>query len=302
MSLHTLIEQLDRRGWFLARDARAQGVSRDVVSTLVSRRQVERVRPELYLRPGASRETLHRAALAVGGPDAVLGGRAAAWWHGLLPSALPVVLVAVGRNLSSCDLIRFVRTRHLCARCVTTVRGARVVRLERSALDYAMGLRAWRDAVAFLTGIVQQGRTTGPRLSSMADHLGVRSRRLRDLLRDISEGSRSVPEVDFIRLVRRFGLPEPIRNVALACSDGITRYADLAYPDHGFYVEIDGRVCHLGVDSWESDLARMNEISIACQLKPLRFTSRQIREQPTRVASQLARALGVGLASTSGRR
>ena len=302
MSLPSLIALLDERGWFLARDARAHGVSRDVIATLVARRQVERVRPQLYLRPGASREAPHRAALAVGGPGAVLGGTAAAWWHGLLPVAMPVVLVAVGRNLSSCSLIRFVRTRHLCARCVTTVRGARVVRLERAALDHAMGLRSWRDSVAFLTGVVQRGRTTGPRLTAMADHLGLAAARLRQLLHDISEGSRSAPEVDFIELVRGFGLPEPLRNVALACSDGITRYADLAYPDQGYYVEIDGRICHFGVDDWESDLARMNEISIICDLRPLRFTSRQIRERPDKVAAQLARALGVRLPSTSGRR
>ena len=144
-----------------------------------------------------------------------------------------------------------------------------------------------------MTGAVQQGRTTGPRLESMADHLGRRSSQLRELLDHICRGSRSSPEIDFIRVVRRFALPEPERNVPLLCDDGATRYADLAYPEHGYYIEIDGRICHFAVTDWERDLLRMNEISISCPLRPLRFTSRQLRLQPEVAANQVARALGV---------
>ncbi len=168
-----------------------------------------------------------------------------------------------------------------------------MLRLERAVLEHAMAKRSWTDAEAFITGVVQQGQTNGPRLVQMAEHLGLRSIRLEELLTHICLGSRSMPEIDYIRVVRRFRLPEPERNVPLLCDDGVTRYADLGYPEHGYYVEIDGRICHFAIQDWEADLSRMNEISIGCRLLPLRFTSRQLRREPAKVADQVRRALGV---------
>ncbi|HVE98177.1 MAG TPA: hypothetical protein VNA12_03265 [Mycobacteriales bacterium] len=292
MALLDLEQLLLKRGWIDAEDCRRHGVTSAVVCTRVRRGEWLRIRRGLYVAAQASPQT-RTEALVLSRPGTVLGGSTAAWWHGLTSTAGGplTLLTARDQRLRSTGSVTPSRPQHLCESCTTAVRGVPVVRLERAALEHARCLPLWADAEAFVTGVVQRGRTTGRRLTGMSQHLRIRSQPVAELLDHICRGSRSLPEIDFIRLVRRFQLPEPQRNVPILCADGVTRYADLAYPEQGYYIEIDGRMCHFALDDWEADLSRMNEISISCPLKPLRFSSRQLRREQEQVAAQLDRAL-----------
>ncbi len=71
----------------------------------------------------------------------------------------------------------------------------------------------------------------------------------------------------------------------------MTRHADAGWPLHGVYVEIDGRLGHFDVVGWGKDKLRDNEVAIAQEGIVLRYTLRQLRDQPHIVLRQLRSCL-----------
>jgi hypothetical protein len=108
---------------------------------------------------------------------------------------------------------------------------------------------------------------------------------------DAEGGVQSLPELDFARLIRRHGLPEPTRQQVLRRSDG-KYYLDTAWSEYDAACEVQG-IPHLRVGKWEADMSRTNEILIAGP-RQLAFSSYAIRHDGDRVAGQLTRLLRRG--------
>ena len=76
---------------------------------------------------------------------------------------------------------------------------------------------------------------------------------------DVAGGIQSLPERDFDRLCVALGLPEPSRQVRVE-RDG-RYYLDVEWHAYETACEIHG-IPHMQIVQWESDLARINEITI----------------------------------------
>jgi hypothetical protein len=83
---------------------------------------------------------------------------------------------------------------------------------------------------------------------------------------DAAGGAESIAEVDFARLCRRHGLPEPSRQAVRVDAAGRRRYRDAYFDRWRLQVEIDGSH-HMQVNSWYADMRQHNEITIAGELR-----------------------------------
>ena len=101
-------------------------------------------------------------------------------------------------------------------------------------------------------------------------------------------GSLSEYEMLFARLCRRFGLPEPTRQVRRKDASGRWRYLDVEFDDYHLVVEIDGQQ-HMDVQPWWEDMQRHNDLVVEGGLTLLRFAGFTLRRQPERVAAVLQR-------------
>lgn len=152
-----------------------------------------------------------------------------------------------------------------------------------------------RPACAILAAGVQQRLVSAGDLHvQLVRRATVRHRRLMlAAVADIAGGSEALSELDFVRLCRKHGLPEPIRQQVRQERSGRRRYLDATWrrKDGRLVVaEVDGAL-HLSPARWWEDQHRQNELALADALV-LRFPSVVIRTQPTLVAAQLRRALG----------
>jgi hypothetical protein len=119
-------------------------------------------------------------------------------------------------------------------------------------------------------------------------------RLLADALEAVVAGTRSVGEARFRDLVRLAGLPEPQWNEGVHTAAG--RYVvDALWRSCGLAVEIDGAQWHLNAVAWERDLRRANALQ-AAGLRLLRFSVRQLINEPAAVISALEAALGSSVA------
>jgi very-short-patch-repair endonuclease len=119
------------------------------------------------------------------------------------------------------------------------------------------------------------------------------TRRLRALLRQ--EGgprwTRSWAERRLLSLIRQAGLPVPTTNTQLHGYN-----VDALWPDHKLVVEVDGWGFHRDRATFESDRAR-DATLVAKGYRVLRFTVRQLREQPLIVIGRIAAALAITAAA-----
>jgi hypothetical protein len=106
---------------------------------------------------------------------------------------------------------------------------------------------------------------------------------------DAGGGSESAYEVEFLRLCRRAGLPEPSRQVRRADRDGRRRYRDVFFEPWHIQVEIDGAQ-HMEVRGWYADMRAGNEIAIS-GVRLLRFPGWAIRHRPEEVVADVRAAL-----------
>jgi very-short-patch-repair endonuclease len=94
----------------------------------------------------------------------------------------------------------------------------------------------------------------------------------------------------FLRLVRAAGLPPIVQQVEVSDADGFVMRVDFAYPALKIAIEIDSVLHHATDRAFESDRSKRNRLIIAGWLL-LQFTSRRIRERPTRVCEEVAAAI-----------
>jgi hypothetical protein len=171
----------------------------------------------------------------------------------------------------------------------------------RHALAPAVALAAAtfnkpRPAVGILAAAVQQRLTTVDRLRAAVEG-SPRLRHRRTLLLaldDIGQGAHALTEIDFARLCRRHGLPEPERQAIRADHLGRRRYLDAEWRTRSgrrLIAEVDGAM-HMGFETWTADQLRQNELVLAGREHiVLRIPSVIMRCEPEIVVDQLRRAL-----------
>jgi very-short-patch-repair endonuclease len=106
--------------------------------------------------------------------------------------------------------------------------------------------------------------------------------------------TRSALERRFLAIIRQAGLPTPAVNATIGPYE-----VDFAWPVAGVVVEIDGWSTHGHRFAFERDRARDADLAARGHVV-LRFTWRQLRDNPLLVATRVAQALARRATATSG--
>lgn len=182
------------------------------------------------------------------------------------------------------------RSRHLGPDDVHPLREPRRTRIERSVLDMSINSRSPQAARAPILAAVQQRVTMPERLRAALERRAQCAHRalIAETIDDAEGGVHSLPELQFARILRRRGLPQPTRQRPVRRSDG-RYYLDADWDDVDLSAEIHG-LQHLEVRNWDADLDRHNELTVDGR-RVLQFTSYAVRRLPERVGDQVERGL-----------
>ncbi|MEJ3748567.1 hypothetical protein WEI85_35465 [Actinomycetes bacterium KLBMP 9797] len=161
----------------------------------------------------------------------------------------------------------------------------------RSVVDAAQWARSDDAAAAIVAAAFQRGLVTEPEILAVLERL--RRARRRALItaaaRDAAGGSHSLAELDYGRLNRKYGLPEPSRQAIRTDRGGKRRYLDVYYEEWGVHVEIDGGQHNDPRQQW-ADMRRQNDLWIAGD-RVLRFPTFLVRTRPDEMFAQVRAAL-----------
>jgi hypothetical protein len=252
----------------------------------------------LHNGPLTRDQARHVAVAAQGAQLVALAGLTAAEAHGLTGFESEVIHIVVPRGARVRKLVgvKVHESRRFEAAHLHPTKRPSTVSVERAVIDAAAWSARPRRACALVAASVQQRLTTSDRLLQELGAAGrIRHRRLLGaVLLDVGGGAQSLSELDFSKLCRTFGLPEPRRQVVRHDRDGRRRWMDAEFtlPDGRTLVaEIDG-AAHLLVEQYIDDLDRTAELLIDGKVV-VRFAAVTVRLAPQRVADQLARLLGL---------
>jgi very-short-patch-repair endonuclease len=232
---------------------------------------------------GLSLDGRRMAAVLACGPGAVLSYRDAAALHGIRPSNSPRFDVTspqrTGRRKPG---VRVHSGATLTAADVIMVRGIPCTTVARTLLDLAEVVpkhqlqraiaRAEMLGVLDLIAIHQvlaraRGRRGAPVLKfALAEDPALSDSEIEDLLFDIC---------------RRANVPRPLRRYWIGSYE-----ADFAWPQHRLIAEADGRAAHGTRHAFEHDRLRDRRLAVA-GWRVIRFTWRQLRDDPQEVAATL---------------
>lgn len=209
---------------------------------------------------------------------AALSHRSAAVLWGLLPTTQTPVCISVagveGKRRHAGVHIH--RSRTLESGIVTSHRGLPVTDPVRTIADLrrAASTRGCPASVAphELRRAIRQAEVLGLPTGAKA----------------LTERSRSDLELAFLELCRRHLLPEPELNVWVG-----KHQVDFLWRDERLVVETDGYRYHRGRTAFENDHARDLDLRVL-GYEAMRFSDRQITEEPEKLVSALKRNLAVG--------
>lgn len=222
-------------------------------------------------------------AILLGGPDAVIGGAAAARLAGLTDAEPDIILTFVGdRDISNRPGWVFVRSSR-------RGRGEPArTDVADTVLELCSRAPSADEVVSLLADAVSGRRTTVSRLrESLAGRPTIRQRAvIADVLGDVADGVHSPLERRYARSVEAaHGLPRGLRQVHSAHG----HRGDVLYREYGVLTELDGRAHHLGraaLDDVDRDNAFLLEGVIT-----LRFGWRQVVGDPCGTAQVVGDAL-----------
>lgn len=244
-----------------------------------------------------------RVSLIAAGPGAALGGLTAAWEDGFKGFGdtdpayeRPIHILVPATRKRRTELpypnIKLHYSTALTDLDVHPARDPRRTRIARSLVDAASWRATDRGAMAILAAGVQQGKTQVCDLLAVLDRRKTlyRRRLMYEVIADIEGGAQALSELDFTGLVvRRFGLPEPTRQVAKRDSRGRRRWIDAVWERQKVMVEIDGAQHSGPLEQWD-DMERDNDFN-AEGYRVLRFPAWLVRRDPAAVARAIQSAL-----------
>ena len=237
------------------------------------------------------------AAVLDAEPPVALGSWTGLARHGLRGWDRPGTHIVVPRGAKTRRLHGVVvhESRRPAPEDIVRLDGLPVHNVQRCAVDAAAWQESPRTAVGLLATVVQQRLTTPEQLWDQLERVG--KVRFRDLMRrsvaDIRGGSDALSEIDFVRLCRRNGLPEPRQQERRVDSRGRNRFLDAMWvlPDgRRFRVEIDG-IGHMDAARWYDDLLRDAELTAGDGEVGVRLPAAATRAEPDRVVAVLRRHL-----------
>ncbi|MGN6089170.1 MAG: type IV toxin-antitoxin system AbiEi family antitoxin domain-containing protein [Actinomycetales bacterium] len=311
-------QQLNREGW-----------SPRAIDARVRRGRWQRLLPGVYVSYSgeATEDDVLRAALAWGGPRAVLTGESALRRHGCgyLDEARPHLLLldtrserrppticppgqralpaprrgrfrGQGSQLPRSGPVLLV-TRTVRPVRVTHTRGLPTAPPLRAAVDGALYVPGLRQCRALLCEVVQRQLVTVDDLRT--EVLSRRDPRLRTaqrVLEDLAAGCHSAPECEVRDLVLTSTLlPRPRMNLRLSDVGGPPGYiGDLVLPDARLVTEVDSVEYHGFGATAEETARRRNELT-AAGWTVISVTPRDIRQRPRWVLHLIERAYAAGL-------
>jgi very-short-patch-repair endonuclease len=275
------------------------GLSGDQIKRQIADGSLIVVHRSVYRVAGAPADSVEHRALAACmacGDASVASHRTAALLRRLIDADAQSIDVTVPpRKHPKRDGIRIYRSSVTDVER-TSIGLVPVTTVERTLLDLSssLGESDLEDAAdrAF------RGRWTTP--SQLDAYLGKRLERaragvwtLRRIVDDrVGRGiPESVLEAKMIALLRRFRLPDPVRQHVATVGGRAVRF-DLAYPDASVAIELDGRAPHWGRDRWQADHHRDNAIELG-GWKKLSFTWWDVVHDEAYVVATVAQKLGL---------
>jgi very-short-patch-repair endonuclease len=218
---------------------------------------------------------------------------------GLWPADVVELTIAPNRRYRSdvAKVHRSIDDPHLDAH---TVEGIPVTSVRRTLLD--LGAVVPQDRLEkCVERALFRGMTSAGALWAYIDEVGRQGRRGVQPLRAVLELRGRVPaaesdlETEMLQLLRRAGLPEPVRQHEVVVASRRFRI-DLAYPDLKIAIEIDGDEPHFGASKTDADTTRDGLLQLDHWLTQ-HFTRRHIRHDEHASAQRVrlaikARSLG----------
>jgi very-short-patch-repair endonuclease len=221
--------------------------------------------PGVYALAGiaASWEQRLVAACLWAGPAACASHRSAAALWGF-PHFQPGTIELSTTGCPSCSGIRVHRRRLLSPHERDVVRHIPVTAVHTTLLD--LGAYVPEHIVeAAVDNALYRGLTSVGKLRRYLEQAGGRGRRgtvaLRAVLagRNVQEGPCESPlESRLFRVIKKAGLPLPVRQFKVEHRGELIARVDFAYPDLKVAIEADGYAWHHGKQRWERDLQRRN--------------------------------------------
>lgn len=275
------------------------GVTGRHVDNQIRARRWQHVAPHVVVLHNAplSRPTSMWVALLAAPSNAVLGSWTALEQWGLRGWDRHEIHLVVARGQ------RWVRhpgvviheSRRHDADDVTTRHGLNLHSAARAAVDAAAWSRSPRTAAGLVTAVVQQRLSDPHTLSEEVLKAGkVRHHKLLLLtLADVAAGAGSLAEIDFVRMCRTAGLPEPMRQTRRRDARGKWRFLDVEWllsDGRRLLLEVDG-VGHMEQTRWYDDLLRTAELPLDDGQRLIRLPATAARTEPARVIAILRRHL-----------
>ncbi|MGY6500087.1 MAG: hypothetical protein ACXIVQ_04190 [Acidimicrobiales bacterium] len=245
-------------------------------------------------RVGGGEPTPHQRLLAAvwaAGPHAAASHRSAAWVWGLDPVdrlVLDVSIPSAGARRPAGVALHY--RSSLPRGLVTTVDAITVTEPTLTLVDLASVLDA-DDLECAVDSALRQGLTSPARCRTVLHRLARRGRTGIGPFRSMVESRLGVDgvtdsafEVRMVQVLRRGGLPEPVRQFEVRDRWGVIGRFDCAYPDAHVVVEADSVRHHHSRERFEADRARRTRAEAAGWRVPT-FTWRQVTRRPTWVVA-----------------
>ncbi|MFC6706048.1 hypothetical protein [Flexivirga alba] len=163
------------------------------------------------------------------------------------------------------------------------------VAVEVATIHAAQWAASHRQATLLICLPLQQRLTTPTRVELVwrGVERSTRHTFLSAVIGDVTNGAHSLGELDFARMARRAGLPEPTRQAVRQGPNGRV-YLDVAWDDVGLVVEIDGGHHALALNPVD-DALRQNDRVVAGE-NVIRIPVLGLRLKPTAFMRQVRRA------------
>ena len=232
------------------------------------------------------------------GPDAAVSHRSAAAIHSLPGGDDQLIEITANRQTKRPGVI--VHRRAVPRHCFRSLEGLPVTSVDLTLLDLGEVLPTRRVEEAVDAALARR-LTTTDRLRAHLERYGGSGRggsgALRSIL-DLSDGSQpppeSVLETRFVQFLRRYGLPQPDRQVPIREAGRFVGRVDFFFEPAKVIVEADSFRHHVARNDWERDRIRRNELTLL-GWKVLHVTWKQLHDAPRETAARLRRALGLTL-------